>query len=53
MSVSRGCCMLSVRGFCLGLITRPGGPTECDPEASSMRRPWPTRACCAVGKYVM
>jgi hypothetical protein len=24
--------------------------TECDREASIMRRPWPTRGCCATGK---
>ena len=26
---------------------------ECNPEASIMRRLWPTRDCCAVGKNVM
>ena len=24
--------------------------SECDCEASIMRRPWPTRGCCAMGK---
>jgi hypothetical protein len=24
--------------------------SECDREASIMRRPWPTRGCCAIGK---
>jgi hypothetical protein len=24
--------------------------SECDREASIMRRPWPSRGCCAVGK---
>jgi hypothetical protein len=57
MSVSRGRCVFSVKGFCLGPITRPGGPTDCglserDTEASIMR-PWPTRGCCAVEKNVM
>jgi hypothetical protein len=26
------------------------GVSECDCEASIMRRPWPTRSCCAIGK---
>jgi hypothetical protein len=25
------------------------GVSECDREASIMRRPWPTRGCCAFG----
>jgi hypothetical protein len=34
----------------MGLITRPEcGVPECDREASIMRRPWPTRGCCATG----
>ena len=28
MSVSCKCCVLSSRGFCVGLITRSGGPTK-------------------------
>jgi hypothetical protein len=49
MSVSCDCCVLSGRGLCVGLITRPEGPTayggfECDHKSSIMRRPWPTRA---------
>jgi hypothetical protein len=28
-SVSSECRVLSGRGLCVGLITRPGGPTEC------------------------
>jgi len=52
MSVSCECCVLSCRGVCIGLITRPeytteGGVSECDCEASLMR-PWPTRACCVT-----
>jgi hypothetical protein len=27
------------------------GVSECDREASIMRRPWPTRGCCAIKKY--
>jgi hypothetical protein len=26
--------------------------TECDREALIMRRPWPTRGCCAMGENV-
>jgi hypothetical protein len=44
MSVSCECCVLSGRGLCDELVPRPGGPTECgvsecDCEASIMRRP--------------
>ena len=28
MSVSCECCVLSGRGLCVEMITRPGGPTE-------------------------
>jgi coenzyme F420-reducing hydrogenase gamma subunit len=47
MSVSCECCVLSGRGLCVGLITRPEESyrvrcvSECDREASTMRRPWP------------
>jgi len=45
--------VLSGRGLYDGPITRAGGPTECDAsecdrEASTMRRPWPTEGCRAV-----
>ena len=44
MDVCCGCCD---RGFCVGLITRPEeskcGVSECDREASIIRRLWPTR----------
>jgi hypothetical protein len=47
MSVSCGCCVLSGRGLCVGLITRPEESycvsCECDREASTIKRPWPTR----------
>ena len=48
--------MLSCKGLCVGLITRPEesyqwGVSKCDCEASIMRRPWPTRSCCAGGHY--
>ena len=48
ISVSCGCCVLSGRGLCDGLITRPEEfcrlwcVVECDLETSRMRRPWPT-----------
>jgi hypothetical protein len=46
MFVCCECCVLSGRGLCDGLITRPESPTECgvsdcDREASIMRRPCP------------
>jgi hypothetical protein len=55
MSVSCECCVLSGIGLCDELITRPESPTECgvpecDREVSIMRRPWPTRGCCTMGK---
>jgi hypothetical protein len=39
--------MLSGRGLCVGLITRP---EQCDREASTVRRPWPTRAVVPLEK---
>jgi hypothetical protein len=56
------CCVLSGRGFCDGLTTRPEESCRlwrvvvCDLETSWMRKPWPTRGCCATKKkyiYVM
>jgi len=48
---------LSGRGLCVGLITRPEDSyrvcvclNECDHESSIIRRPWPSRGCCAMGK---
>jgi hypothetical protein len=54
MSVSCECCVLSGRGLCVGLISRPEESTECgvsdcDREASIKWRPWPTRVYCAKG----
>jgi hypothetical protein len=54
MSVSCECCVLLDRILCVGLITRPEestecGVSECDREASIMRRTRPTRGCCAKG----
>ena len=51
------CCVLSGRGLCDGLITRPEESyrrwcfVACDLETSSrMRRPWPALGCSALGK---
>jgi len=55
MAVSCGCCVLSGRGLCDELITRPEESYRmwcvvvCDLETSLMRRPWPTGGCCAKG----
>ena len=57
-SVSCECCMLSGRGLCFGLITRTEesyrvcGVSECDREASIMRRAWPTGGCCSLGRRI-
>jgi hypothetical protein len=54
MSVSCECCVLSGRVLCLGVITRVEESYRvwcvCDREASILRRPWPTRGCCAIEK---
>jgi len=48
MSVCCECCVLSGRGLCDELITRPEESYRlrcvvvCDLETSRMRRPWPT-----------
>ena len=45
MSVSCECCVLSGRGLCV--VQRSSaecGVSEGDREASTMRRPWPSRA---------
>jgi len=47
------CCVLSGRGLCVELITRPEESYRlwcvvvCDLETSWMRRPWPTGGCLA------
>jgi hypothetical protein len=55
MSVSCECCVLSGRGLCVGLITRPEecrptkcGVSECDDESSITRKLCPTRDCWAM-----
>jgi hypothetical protein len=53
MSVSCEFCVLSGRGLCDGPVTCPGESyrvCECDRETSIIRRPWPTRGCCAMEK---
>jgi len=53
MFVCCECCVLSGRGLCNELITRPEESYRlwcvvvCDLETSWMRRPWPTGGCCA------
>ena len=49
--------MLSGRGLCVGLITRPEGTTECgvyecDLESSIMKRPLSTGGCCIMKNIV-
>jgi hypothetical protein len=47
------CCQVEVSTSGWSLVQRSPtfcGVSECDREASIMRRPWPTRGCCAMGK---
>ena len=56
ISVCCECCVLSGRGLCDELITRPEESYRLwcvivwDLETSWMRRPWPTGGCCAQNK---
>ena len=56
MSVCCECCVLSGRGLCDELVTRPEESYRlwcvvvCDLETSWMRRPWPTGGCRAKNK---
>jgi hypothetical protein len=57
MSVSYECCVLSGRGLCVGLITRPESRTECGVsecylEASVISKLWPTSGYCAMKKKI-
>jgi hypothetical protein len=58
MSVCCECCVLSGRGLCYGLITRPEESYRvwcvwvCDREASIMRRSRPPRGCCDMEKNI-
>ena len=55
LSVWCECCVLSGRGLCIELITRPEESYRlwcvavCDLETSRMRRPWPTLGHSATG----
>jgi hypothetical protein len=49
------CCVLSGRGLCDELISRPEESYRlccvlCDLETTVMRRPWPTGGCSAKNK---
>jgi len=56
MSVCCQCCMLSGRGLCDALITRPEESYRlrcvvvCDLESSRMKRPWPVLGRSATGE---
>ena len=58
MFVCWDCCVLSGRGLCDELITRPEESYRpwcvvvCDLETSRMRRPWPTGGCSATEKKI-
>ena len=60
ISVCCECCVLSGRGLCDALITRPEETTDyrqwcvvvCDLETSRMRRPWPALGRSATGIYI-
>ena len=55
-------CVLSVRGLCEGLITRPEGSYRvwcvcvcvcvCDSEASTVRKLWPNRGYCVTNNLL-
>jgi hypothetical protein len=50
------CCQVEVSALGWSFVQRSPtecGVFECDSEASIMRRPWPTRGCCAIGKKKM
>jgi hypothetical protein len=57
ISVYCECCELSGRSLCVGLIACPEESheccvTECDFEASIMKRPLPSGGCRATGKNI-
>ena len=58
MSVCCECCVLSGRGLCDELITRPEEYSRlwcvavCDPETSRLRRPWAALGQSATGRYI-
>jgi hypothetical protein len=51
--VSGASLQVEVSASGLSLVRRSStkrGVSECDREASIMRRPWPSRGCCAMEK---
>jgi hypothetical protein len=47
------CCQVDVSATGRSLVQRSRtecGVSECDREASILRRPWHTKGCCAIGK---
>ena len=50
VDVSRECCVLSGRGLCVRMIPTKCGMSECDGEASIMRKKWSTGSYCAMGR---
>jgi hypothetical protein len=51
--VSVVCCQAEVSATDRSLVQSSPtecGVSECDREASIIRRPWPTKGCCAKGK---
>jgi hypothetical protein len=55
MSLCYDCCVLSGRGLCDELITRPEESyrLQCDLETLWMRRPWRTGGCCAKKRNIV
>ena len=50
------CCQIEVSAPGWSLVQNNPtkcGVSECDREASIRRRPWPTRGCCAMKKFVI
>jgi len=53
--VSVECCHVEVSASGCSLVQKSSterGVSECDREASIMRRPWPTRGCCAMEIWI-
>jgi hypothetical protein len=54
--VSVVCCQVEVSASGRSLVQRSPtecGVSECNREASTMRRPWPTRGCCAFANDIL
>jgi hypothetical protein len=53
--VSVVCCQVEVSATGWSLVQRSPnecGVSECDREALTMRRPWPTKGCCGMRKII-